>query len=450
MPRLLFVAVFLFAPVSAWAGEKIDPLDNWPHWRGPRADGSAPRGNPPLKWDATTNIVWKTALPGRGASTPIVWGDQVFVLSAIDTGRKADPKDLPRPDPRFQKKTNAPTTYHQFVVLAIDRKTGKIRWQRTAAERVPHEGHHLTHSYAAGSPTTDGKRLYLSFGSQGVYCYDLDGKLLWSRNLGRLETRLGWGEASTPVIHDGKLFLTWDQEAPSFITALDAATGKTLWKTDRDEPSSWATPLVVTHKGKTQVIVPGTRKVRSYDGATGEVVWTSEGLTINCIPSPVQRGEVVYVMAGYGKAIGAAISLDATGDVSKSDKLLWKIEAGTPYVPSPVLAGDRLWFTLANVGFVTCIDAQSGKVLINSVRLGALKSLYASPVAAADRIYFTSREGKTIVLKQADKIEILSTNSLDEEIDASPAVVGRQLFLRGAKHLWCIEEKADGGRRKEE
>jgi outer membrane protein assembly factor BamB len=442
MPRLLLLFAFTLTPLPAGAAEKLDPLTQWPHWRGPLANGSAPGATPPLKWDAATNVAWKAAVPGRGASTPIVWGDQVFLLTAIDTGKKADPKDLPaKADPKFEKKTTAPDTYHQFVVLAYDRGTGKELWRRTVAERVPHEGHHFSHSYAAGSPTTDGKRLYLSFGSFGVYCLGLDGKPVWSRDLGRMETRLGWGEASTPAVHDGKVFLTWDHEGKSFITALDADTGKTLWKVDRDEPTSWATPLVVSRNGRTQVVTPGTRQVRSYDAADGKVLWTSEGLTVNCIPSPLLHGDEVIVMAGYRGSKGASISLDASGDVTGSDKVRWTISKATPYVPSPTLAGDRLWFTQTNEGILTSVDVKTGKVVIDRARLNAISSMYASPLAAAGRLYLTSREGVTVVLRQADKLETLAVNRLGEAVDASPVAVGRQLFLRGDKHLWCFEEK---------
>lgn len=429
MPRLGFACLLLVAPTSLLAA---DPLDQWGHWRGPLANGSSPNGQPPLTWDDKTNVAWKTPLPGRGASTPIVWGDKIFLLTAEDTGKQADPKDIPKPDPRFDKKTTPPTTYHRFSVLAFDRRTGKLLWQKVAAERVPHEGHHNTHSYAAGSPTTDGERLYVSFGSFGFHCYDFDGNLLWSRELGRLETRLGWGEASTPVIHERKLYLTWDHEGPSFLTAMDAATGKTLWKTDRDEVSSWATPLIVKHQGGTRIITPGTRKVRGYDADTGKELWTHDGLTINCIPSSIVKDGVAYVMSGYGKAAGGAYTLDG--------KQLWKFEKGTPYVPSPALAGDRLWFTLANNAFVTSVDVKTGKPVIDQARLNALNQIYASPVVAAGRVYVVGRDGTCVVLKQADKLEILAVNRLGEAIDASPAVVGKQMFLRGEKHLWCLEE----------
>jgi len=214
-----------FLPSADAAERGADLLDNWHQWRGPLATGESPRGNPPVHWDATTNIKWKAEIPGRGTSTPIVWGQRIFLLTAIDTGREADANDLPKPDARFKKTPKPPTTYHQFVVLCLDRKTGKILWQQIAAERVPHEGHHPTHGYAAFSPTTDGRRLYASFGSQGVFCYDLDGKLIWKRDLGRLNTRLGWGEAVSPVLRGDNLIVNGDQEADSWLAVLDARTG---------------------------------------------------------------------------------------------------------------------------------------------------------------------------------------------------------------------------------
>jgi outer membrane protein assembly factor BamB len=438
MRKSLFAFLLLALTVPAVAA----PLDNWPHWRGPLVNGSAPRGNPPLKWDEKTNIKWKVALPGRGASTPIVWGDQVFVMTAIDTGKEANPKDIPKFVRRTNVKTTAPTTYHQFVVLALDRTTGKERWRRVAATRVPHEGHHFTHSYAAGSPTTDGKRLYVSFGSFGLYCYDLAGKLLWERDFGRFETRLGWGEASTPVIHGDTLILNCDQESRSFIVALDAAKGTTKWKKDRDEVTTWATPLIVEHKGKAQVIVMATKKVRSYDLATGKVLWECGGQTVNCIPSPVQHDNFVVCLSGYGRAAALAIRLDASGDVTDSrDKVLWRADKGTPYVPSPLLMGGKLYFTRGNDPFYTCLDVCTGRALLSQGRLPQLRNLYASPVGAAGRIYIVDRQGTTVVLEEGPKAKVLAVNRLEDTIDASPAIVGKQLFLRGEKHLYCIEEK---------
>src|SRR5712671_2688308 len=202
---ILTAAAWLLAALAPAADFAAGRLDNWHQWRGPEANGTVPKGDPPVTWSEKTNIKWKAPLTGRGSATPIVWGDRVFVLTAVKTDRTADAATLPNPDPRFEKKTAAPTNYYQFIVLCFDRGTGKLRWQRVATEQVPHEGHHTTHSYAAGSPATDGRYLYVSFGSRGLYCYDFDGNLKWQRDLGRMNTRYGWGEAVTPVIHGDTL-----------------------------------------------------------------------------------------------------------------------------------------------------------------------------------------------------------------------------------------------------
>lgn len=424
------------APASDFAAGR---LDNWHQWRGPEANGTVPKGDPPVTWDEKTNIKWKAPLSGRGSATPIVWGDRVFVVTAVKTKPVANSLDLPVQDFGFEKKTTAPTNYYQFVVLCFNRATGKLRWQQVATEQVPHEGHHPTHSYAAGSPTTNGRFLYVSFGSRGLYCYDFDGRLQWQRDLGRMNTRLGWGEAVTPVIHGDALIVNWDQEAGSFLICLDARTGKTRWKVDRDEKTSWNTPLLVDYKGRTQVIVNATNRVRSYDLETGKDLWQCGGMTVNAIPSPVVADGVVYCVSGYRGAAAFAVPLDATGDVTETAKVLWRYAQGTPYVPSPLLLGDRLYFTQANKAVLTSLDVKTGKPVLDRVRLPGLGDLYASPVAAAGRIYLVDRDGTTLVLRQGDQLDVLATNRLNDPIDASPAVVGKQLFLRSEKYLYCIE-----------
>ena len=442
MSRLLAVfALNILAAQATAADFDTLKLDNWHHWRGPNADGSAPKADPPTKWDATTNIKWKAPLPGRGSSTPVVWGDRVFVMTAIDTGRKAKPDELPKPDPGFATKTTAPTHFYQFVVLCFDRGTGKKLWERVAAERVPHEGHHDSHSYAAGSPTTDGTRLYVSFGSFGTYCYDLDGKPLWSRDLGRLNTRLGWGEAVTPVVHGDSLLLNFDQEANSKLYCLNAATGEVRWAAARDEKTSWNAPLVTTFGGKTQVIVNGTARIRSHDLATGEVLWSCGGMTTNAIPSAVRTGDAAIVMSGYGVGQVVSIPLDSRGDLGTDGKLNWRHKGGTPYVPSPARVGDRLYFTQMNDNLLTVLDAKTGKTLIDKERLPQARNFYASPVSAAGRVYLVDRLGTTVVLKAGDTLDVLAVNKLDDPIDASPVPVGKQLFLRSHSALYCIEEK---------
>ncbi len=440
-----FAAVVLAFALTAAASAADFPKEkdqNWHHWRGPNADGSAPKADPPTKWDAKTNIAWKAPLPGKGSSTPSVWGDRVFVLCAIKTDRVAKAEELPKPDPRFEVKTNPPTHFHKFIVLCFERNSGKKLWEKLAAGMVPHEGHHGSHSYCAGSPTTDGKFLYVSFGSFGTYCYDFDGNLKWSRtDLGRLNTRLGWGEAVTPVVWGDSLLLNYDQEADSKLYCLDTATGKTKWSAKRDEKTTWSTPLVVDHGGKIQVVTNGTTRIRSYDLDSGELIWQCAGMTVNPIPSPVKFGDSAICVSGYKGSAAVSVPLSSRGDLGAKGKVNWRYGAGMPYVPSPALVGDRLYFTQMNDNLLTVLDAKTGKVIINKERLPQTKSFYASPLTAAGRVYFVDRNGTTVVLKAGDTVDVLEVNKLDEPIDASPVAVGKQLFLRGTKHLYCIETK---------
>jgi outer membrane protein assembly factor BamB len=347
---------------------------------------------------------------------------------------------LPKLDSKLEKKTEAPKNFYRFLVLCFDRNTGKPLWQRQAAERVPHEGHHQTHSYAAGSPTTDGKFLYVSFGSFGIYCYDFDGNLRWQRDLGLIQSRLGWGEAVTPVLHQGCLLLNWDQEENSALYCLEAATGQTRWKAERNEKTSWNTPLIAEYQGKTQIIVNGTNRIRSHDFETGQVLWSCGGMTVNAIPSPILVGDTVVCMSGYRGSMAVAIPLDTRGDLGAEGKVRWRYDKGTPYVPSPVLVGDRLYFTDRNEALLSILNAKTGAVILDRARLSQATSFYASPIAAADRIYLVDRNGTMLVLKQSDQLDVLAVNKLDDPIDASPVAVGKQLFLRGEKYLYCLEE----------
>lgn len=436
MPRLA-VSTLLFVIASL-----APAADHWPSWRGPTANGVAPpSADPPIKWDDKTNIKWKVPVPGRGSATPVVWGDKLFFLTAIQTDREATPDEMPKVDPKYQTKTTPPKHWYKFDVICLDRHTGQEKWRKTATEAVPHEGHHNTHSYAAGSPATDGKRLYASFGSFGVFAYDLDGKELWKRDFGRMRTRLGWGEAVTPVVHGNSVVLNWDQEDDSKLIVLDAATGKTKWEAKRAEKTSWNAPLVVEHGNRTQVIVNATNRARSYDLADGKELWAVGGMTTNAIPSPLAADGVAYIMSGYGGAAAVAVPLDSTGDLGTEGKVNWRYGKGTPYVPSPVLYEGRLYFTQANTGVLTVLDAKTGKPLTTAERLPKLTSLYASPLAAAGRIYLCDRTGTTVVLKAGDTPEVLSINALNDPLDASPVAVGKTLYLRAEKFLYAIEGK---------
>ncbi len=411
-------------------------LDNWHQWRGPDANGVAPRGDPPLKWSETQNVRWKTAIPGKGHSGAVVWEDQIFLLTAIETDRPGKPA-ITFPDQR----TTPPDKIFQFKLVCVDRRSGKIRWQRVAVEAAPHEGRHGTNTFASGSPITDGRRVLASFGSRGVFMYDMDGKPLWKRDFGPMRTRRGWGEGATPALHDGTVIVNWDQEDQSFIAALDAASGKTRWKFDRDEVTSWATPLITDHAGRTQVIVNATGRVRSYDLTTGKVIWECGGQTLNVIPSPVAGNGVVYCLSGYRGRAAYAIPLDAKGDITDSDKILWHHDRATPYIPSPLLYKGRLYYTSSLSNPMSCLDAATGRPIFDTVRLAEIDRIYASPVAAADRVYFTGQDGTTVVIQPGDELKVLAVNHLDDQVDASPAIVGRQMFLRGRKYLYCLEKK---------
>jgi outer membrane protein assembly factor BamB len=440
-----FAALTLATALAASAAAGDSPKgadDNWHHWRGPNADGSAPKADPPTKWDEQTNIAWKVEIPGKGSATPVVWGDRVFVLTAVKTDRVAKPDELPQIDSKFKVMTAPPSNFYKFIVLCFDRRTGKKIWEKVAAEKVPHEGTHETHSYAAGSPTTDGKLLYASFGSFGTYAYDFDGNLKWARtDLGRLHTRLGWGEAVTPVVHGAALVLNYDQEENSRLICLDTSNGKTTWEVKRDERTTWSTPLVVDHVGKMQVVTNGTTRARSYDLATGELVWQVAGMTVNPIPSPVRYGDSVICVSGYKGAAAVSVPLSAKGDLGETGKVNWRYAAGTPYCPSPVLVGDHLYFTQMNDGVLTILNARTGKLVLDKERLPKVKSFYSSPIAAGGRVYFVDRTGTALVIKSGETPDVLSVNKLDDYIDASPVAVGKQLFLRGHRYLYCIAEK---------
>jgi outer membrane protein assembly factor BamB len=326
-------------------------------------------------------------------------------------------------------------------VLCLDRTTGKAIWRKVATEQVPTEGHHRDNDFASSSPTTDGRRLYVWFGSAGLYCYSLDGELIWKRDLGPAQTRLSFGEASSPMLHDGKLIVTRDLDSQSSITVFDAKTGDTIWRKERDEPSCWATPIVVEHEGIEQLITNAHHRVRSYDLANGDLIWQCGGQVFNVTPSPVTDGEAVYCMSGYRGSSAMALPLDATGDITDSDQIVWSKSRGTPYVPSPILYDGLLCFNQTNDAILTCLDAKTGQTLIERTRMPSIRGLYASPVGASNRVYFVGRNGVTLVLEKGPEFRVLATNKLDEPMDATPALVGNQVFLRSEKSLYCIGER---------
>lgn len=589
---------------------------SWPQWRGPLQTGAAPEADPPMKWSESENIGWKLKLPGSGSATPIVWGNSIFVQTAIPTGKKGEPakvdapttpppqsrpdgpggrdgfgpgnilaerliadgdknndkklskdelvtvaggwfekldpdkagklnreqfasqfgsltaqpppgnsdggepggpgggrgnrgsgrfmapglfdatdsdkngtltkdeftqsfakwftewdKDksgnldanhlreglnaaLPRPQfggpggpgrggpGRGRGGVEKPTELYQFAVLCVDAATGKIAWQKTAREEVPHEGFHQEEgSFAAPSGVTDGKHYFAFFGSRGLYSYDFQGKQEWSKDLGKMRIAMGFGEGSSLAIHKDVLVVKWDNEDGSFITAIDKNSGKTLWQENRDEGTSWSSPLIVEHNGRAEVITSATRKIRSYELNSGKILWECGGLTRNVIPTPVADTERVYCMSGFMGNSLIAIKLGGSGDLTGSDSIAWTYKKSTPYVPSPLLSNGKLYFLAGNNGVISYLDAATGKVLVDAERLEGLSGSYVSPIAAGGRIYIAGRNGSTVVLKQSDNVEILATNHLDDRFDASPVAFGKNLLLRGRENLYLIAQK---------
>jgi arylsulfatase A len=425
------------------AEDNIDPAAaNWHQWRGPDSTGVSRAAKPPVEWSEEKNVRWKIPVNGKGNASPIIWGNKVFLLTASNTNRVDASLPKPEDQPKRVFGITHPNTFYKFEVLCLERNSGKELWRRTASEHVPHEGTHHDADFASASPTTDGERLYCWFGSAGMHCYDLDGKKLWERDLGKAYIGASLGEGCSPVVHQGKVVVVRDQARQSSIEVLDAGNGKTLWKKERDEPNAWATPRIIEHSGKTQVITAASKSIRSYDLDNGEVIWHCSGLTGNVTPCPVVEGDVVYCMSGYEGYSLLALPLNAQGDISNSDKIVWSKEGGTPYVPSPVLYDGMLYFTQSNQAILTAVDSRTGETLLSRTRIPGLSNIYSSPIGADGRVYFTGRNGATVVLKRSRELEVLATNKLDDEFNASPAIAGRQLFLRGRKSLYCLENRA--------
>jgi outer membrane protein assembly factor BamB len=413
---------------------------HWPQWRGPFFNGMA-RGDAPTVWSDTKNIKWKTEIPGRGFSTPVMWGDRIFLTTAIPSGKPAA-----EPAPAEGRRAGGgagPLVEHKFEVLCLDRKTGKILWQRTAKVATPHEGYHRTYgSFASNSPITDGRYVYAFFGSRGLYVYDFNGKLIWEKDFGvQMKMRLAFGEGAAPLLSKDQLFLVFDHEAGSFMVAIDKRNGKELWRSQRDEPSSWSTPLAIEHNGRIEIIVPATNKVRSYDARNGKVLWESAGLGSNVIPVPVHHNGMVVVMSGHRDPKLMAIKLGKDGDISGSDAIAWSHTRGVAYTTSPVLYDNKLYVVTDN-GLVSAFNATTGEPFYTQTRLPKGYNLKASPVGANGKLYLATEDGDVVVLKMGEKFEVLSVNTLEDQVFiATPVIADGEIYLRGQNTLFCISEK---------
>ena len=313
-------------------------------------------------------------------------------------------------------------------------------WQRALHEALPHEGAHFSASLASASPVTDGQHIYFFFGSYGLYCLDYEGNTVWSKQLGTQNTKHGHGEGSSPVLHNNSLVINWDHEGQSFTVALDAKSGDEKWKVERDEVTSWASPIVVAHDGQDQLIVSGTDRVRSYDLKDGSEIWECGGLSANIVASPVAADGMVFAGSSYEIRAMLAIRLKgAQGDLTGTDQVVWTRIRSTPYVPSPLLYQGSLYYLRHYQGILTRLDARTGAEKNGPFRLGPIRDIYASPVAADGRLYFSDLDGTTLVISTDETPEVLAINRLDDSFSASPCLIGNEIILRGNRRLYCLK-----------
>jgi outer membrane protein assembly factor BamB len=437
-----FVGALLLAAGVAIAGD-------WPQFRGPSASGIGDGSTPPVRWDATqnTNVVWKTEIPGLSVSSPVVWGDRVFVTTAISS----DTKQAIRVGLFGDTDPVNDSSAHQWKVLALDKKTGKILWEQTAHQGTPKTKRHPKSSQASPTPATDGKVVVAYFGSEGLFTYSVDGKLLWKKDLGLqnagwfFDPDSEWGAASSPVIYKNSVILQCDRQKDSFIAAYDLKDGNQLWRTARAEIPAWGTPTIVQGKDRAEVVTNATKAIRGYDADTGKELWTlGPNSEVTCT-TPVSANGLIFVTAGYPPVQPIyAIKVGSSGDLTlkdgkqSSDAIAWSTQRGGVYLPSPIVYGEHL-YTVNNNGILTAYEAKTGQRVYQQ-RIGQGGAFTASPIAAAGKLYIATEDGDVFVVKAGPQYELIAKNPVGEAILATPALAGDLLIVRGAKHLFAIAE----------
>ena len=448
MKSIALLAVLLWCPAPYEARGANSGETNWPQFRGPNAAGISTNANLPDKWSATTNVAWKTDLSGRSWSSPIVWGDRVFLTAVVNSGESEAPKKGlyfggERPEPS--------KAGHEWKVLCLNLTTGKVQWEKTVRHGAPQTPIHLKSSYGAETPVTDGERVYALFGNVGVFAFTLEGEEVWSKRLEPRKTRFGWGTAASPVLHHGRLFIVNDNDEQAELFALDAKTGKELWRVARDEKSNWATPFIWENGQRTELITSGSRTVRSYH-LDGKLLWSFKGMSGIAIPTPFAGDGLLFVSSGYvGDKLRPlyAIRPGASGDITlkagetSNDFIAWSNPVGGPYNPSPLFYEGRL-YVLYDRGLVSCYEAKTGRLLYDRERLPNGFAFTSSPWAAGGRIFCLNEDGVCFVLRAGDQFELLHTNKLadDDMCMATPALAGDRLLIRTSARLYCLR---DGG-----
>jgi outer membrane protein assembly factor BamB len=418
----------------------------WPQFRGLLA-GVAP-DNPvlPDTWSPTENVAWKTAIAGIGWGSPVVWGDHVFVTAAVNTGA---PEPM-KPGQLRGTDVVKPAAPYRWVLYDVSLETGRIRWQQEVAASVPADGTHMKNSYASETPVTDGERVYAYFGNIGVFVFDMNGRAVWSKRMGPFTFRNGWGSAASPVLHDDRLIIVNDNEAQAFIAAYDKRTGRELWKREREPGTNWATPYVWTTDRRTEIVVSGSVKTRSYD-LDGNTLWELTGMSTIDIPTPFAADGLLFINSGYvADALRPlyAIRPGAKGDISLKEgqtshqSIAWSHPTLGSYNPSS-LVYRGVYYTLHDRGFFTANEARTGAVVYGRQRVSPDASGFsASPWAYNGKIFAVSEDGDTFVIAAGSEFKVIGKNSLDERTLATPAVAGDSVVMRTAAHLFRISSRS--------
>ena len=413
---------------------------NWPQWRGTDASGISSETGLPTEWSETKNVRWKAPIPGRGHSSPIVWGKRVFLTTSIEgpvvPGAEAVRHYRKGEEYKHPDSVGADHSY-TLKLLCLDLDSGKLLWEKTVYEGTVYDNRHRKNTYASTTPVTDGKYVYISFEAEGLYCYDFTGKRIWKSSLGRI-AKGGMGHGTSPVLFGNLIILQCDQEygEGSFIAAVDKKTGKEVWRAARDQRRSWATPLLIRFGQRVELVTSGPNKIIAYDPGTGKELWRAPGVDSNPIPSPVAGRDLVFVTAGSDAKRAFAIRLGGSGDLTNTPNVVWRYDKGTAYVPSPILYNDYLYL-LTDAGAITCLEAATGKVIYQS-RMPVATHFTASPVAFDGNILLVSEDGDSFVIKAGSTPEVLYVNPLGEPVYASPAIASGSILIRGASTLYCI------------
>ncbi len=446
----------LFGGLLAAASAPLGAL-NWPQWRGHDGQGISEETALPREWSPTTRVAWKTPVPGRGHSAPVVWGDRVFLTTAVEgevvAGHTA-PAHMDGGKPFLHPDSVGVDRRNTLKVLALDAATGKTVWEQVAYEGPMFDNRHKRASYASATPVTDGERVYVSFGPEGVYAYNFAGKLAWKTNVGRIKT-LGLGVGTSPILYRNLLILQCDENtgADSFIVAFDKQSGKEMWRTKRDVQVSWSTPVLVevpagtegqgfspgqnASRTRTELVTNGSEWIIGYDPTTGKELWRATGVRSNAIHTPLVGEGLVIATAGYPERRVIAIRPGGSGDISNTDRVAWTYDKGTAYVVSPILYRG-LVYLLNDRGVMTALEAKTGKVVYEGGRVPKPATFMGSPVAFADYVLLTSEDGETFFIKAGPAHEVVKTNSVDEPVYSSLALANGRVYIRGERNLFAI------------